>query len=140
MLVSQLLIPTLRETPAEAEVVSHQLMVRAGYIRKAATGVYTLLPLAWRVVKKIEAIVREEMDRQGGQEIMMPIIQPAELWQESGRWDVYGPELFRLKDRHGRDFCLGPTHEEIITDLVRGEVNSYKQLPLLLYQMQNKYR
>lgn len=140
MLVSQLLIPTLRETPAEAEVVSHQLMVRAGYIRKAAAGVYTLLPLAWRVVKKIESIVREEMDRQGGQEIMMPIIQPAELWQESGRWDVYGPELFRFKDRHGRDFCLGPTHEEIITDLVRGEVNSYKQLPLLLYQMQNKYR
>ncbi|MCL6612170.1 MAG: proline--tRNA ligase [Peptococcaceae bacterium] len=140
MLVSQLLIPTLRETPAEAEVVSHQLMVRAGFIRKAAAGVYTFLPLAWRVVKKIEAIVREEMDRQGGQEIMMPIIQPAELWQESGRWDVYGPELFRLKDRHGRDFCLGPTHEEIITDLIRGEVNSYKQLPLLLYQIQNKYR
>lgn len=140
MLVSQLLIPTLRETPAEAEVVSHQLMVRAGLIRKAAAGVYTLLPLAWRVIKKIEQIVREEMDRQGGQEIMMPIIQPAELWQESGRWDVYGPELFRLKDRHGRDFCLGPTHEEIITDLVRGEVNSYKQLPMLLYQIQNKYR
>ncbi|MHB8157736.1 MAG: proline--tRNA ligase, partial [Desulfocucumaceae bacterium] len=138
MRVSELLLPTLRETPAEAEVVSHQLMVRAGLIRKAAAGVYTLLPLAWRVVKKIEAIVREEMDREGGQEIMMPIIQPAELWQESGRWDVYGPELFRLKDRHGRDFCLGPTHEEIITDLVRGEVNSYKQLPLLLYQIQNK--
>jgi len=138
--VSELLIPTLRETPAEAEVVSHQLMVRAGYIRKSAAGVYTLLPLAWRVIKKIEAIIREEMDREGGQEIMMPIIQPAELWQESGRWDVYGPELFRLKDRHGRDFCLGPTHEEIITDLVRGEVSSYKQLPLLLYQIQNKYR
>lgn len=140
MRVSQLLVPTLRETPAEAEVISHQLMVRAGFIRKAAAGVYTLLPLAWRVIRKIEQIVREEMDRQGGQEIMMPIIQPAELWQESGRWDVYGPELFRLKDRHGRDFCLGPTHEEIITDLVRGEVSSYKQLPLLLYQIQNKYR
>ncbi|GBF32669.1 prolyl-tRNA synthetase [Desulfocucumis palustris] len=140
MRVSQMLIPTLRETPAEAEVVSHQLMVRAGFIRKAAAGVYTFLPLAWRVVRKIEQIVREEMNRMGGQEIMMPIIQPAELWQESGRWDVYGPELFRLKDRHGRDFCLGPTHEEIITDLVRGEVSSYKQLPLLLYQMQNKYR
>jgi len=138
--VSEFLIPTLRETPAEAEVVSHQLMVRAGYIRKSAAGVYTLLPLAWRVIKKIEGIVREEMDREGGQEIMMPIIQPAELWQESGRWDVYGPELFRLKDRHGRDFCLGPTHEEIITDLVRGEVSSYKQLPILLYQIQNKYR
>ena len=140
MRVSEMLLPTLRETPAEAEIVSHQLMVRAGYIRKAAAGVYTCLPLAWRVVKKIEAIVREEMDREGGQEIMMPIIQPAELWQESGRWNVYGPELFRLKDRHGRDFCLGPTHEEIITDLVRGEVSSYKQLPLLLYQVQNKYR
>ncbi|MFZ5646315.1 MAG: proline--tRNA ligase [Bacillota bacterium] len=140
MRVTEFLTPTLRETPAEAEVVSHQLLVRAGFIRKAAAGVYTFLPLAWRVVKKIEAIVREEMDREGGQEIMMPIIQPAELWLESGRWNVYGPELFRLKDRHGRDFCLGPTHEEIITDLVRGEVNSYKQLPLLLYQIQNKYR
>ena len=140
MRVSQLLIPTLREVPADAEVVSHQLLVRAGFIRKAAAGVYNLLPLALRVVKKIETIVREEMDRQGGQEMIMPIIQPAELWQESGRWDVYGPELFRLKDRHGRDFCLGPTHEEIITDLVRNEVKSYRQLPLLLYQIQNKYR
>ncbi|MFZ5591504.1 MAG: proline--tRNA ligase [Bacillota bacterium] len=140
MRVSQMLVPTLREVPAEAEVVSHKLMLRAGFIRKSASGVYTLLPLAWRVVKKIEQIIREEMDRQGGQEIMLPIIQPAELWLESGRWHVYGPELFRLKDRHGRDFCLGPTHEEIITDLVRGEVRSYKQLPLLLYQIQNKYR
>jgi len=138
--VSQMLIPTLREVPAEAEVVSHRLLLRAGFIRKAAAGVYTFLPLAWRVLKKIEQIVREEMDRQGGQEILMPIIQPAELWQESGRWDVYGPELFRLKDRHDRDFCLGPTHEEIITALVRGEVSSYRQLPLLLYQIQNKYR
>jgi prolyl-tRNA synthetase len=116
------------------------LLVRAGFIRKTAAGIYTYLPLAWRVLRKIERIVREEMDRQGGQEILMPIVQPAELWQESSRWDVYGPELFRLKDRHGRDFCLGPTHEEIITALVRGEVNSYKQLPLLLYQIQNKYR
>ncbi len=140
MRVSNLLLPTLREVPAEAEVISHQLLLRAGFMRKAAAGVYTLLPLAWRVIRKIEQIIREEMDRQGGQEIMMPIIQPAELWQESGRWDVYGPELFRLKDRHGRDFCLGPTHEEIITSLVKGEVNSYKQLPLLLYQIQNKYR
>ncbi len=140
MRISNLLLPTLREVPAEAEVISHQLLLRAGFMRKAAAGVYTLLPLAWRVVRKIEQIIREEMDRQGGQEIMMPIIQPAELWQESGRWDVYGPELFRLKDRHGRDFCLGPTHEEIITSLVKGEVNSYKQLPLLLYQIQNKYR
>lgn len=140
MRVSELFIPTLRETPAEAEIISHQLLLKAGFIRKVAAGVYTLLPLAWRVVRKIEQIVREEMDREGGQEIMMPIIQPAELWQESGRWDVYGPELFRLKDRHSRNFCLGPTHEEIITTLVRGEVNSYKQLPVLLYQIQNKYR
>ncbi|WP_027355454.1 proline--tRNA ligase [Desulfofundulus thermocisternus] len=140
MRISQLFLPTLREVPAEAEVISHQLLLRAGFIRKAAAGVYTFLPLAWRVIKKIEQIIREEMDRQGGQEIMMPIIQPAELWQESGRWDVYGPELFRLKDRHGRDFCLGPTHEEIITALVRQEIRSYRQLPQLLYQIQNKYR
>jgi len=140
MKVSEMLAPTLREIPAEAEVISHQLLLKAGFIRKAAAGVYNLLPLAWRVVKKIEQIIREEMDRQGGQELMMPIIQPAELWRESGRWDVYGPELFRLKDRHGRDFCLGPTHEEIITTLIKGDINSYKQLPLLLYQIQNKYR
>lgn len=140
MRVSQLLVPTLREVPAEAEVISHKLLLRAGFIRKSAAGVYTYLPLAWRVLKKIEKIIREEMDSRGGQEIIMPIIQPAELWHESKRWDVYGPELFRLKDRHGRDFCLGPTHEEIVTDLVRREVNSYKQLPLLLYQIQNKYR
>jgi prolyl-tRNA synthetase len=132
--------PTLREVPAEAEVISHILMLRAGMIRKSAAGVYTYLPLAYRTLKKIMHIIREEMDRKGGQELMLPIIQPAELWEESGRWDVYGDELFRLKDRHGRSFALGPTHEEIITDLVRGEVRSYKQLPLLLYQMQNKYR
>lgn len=140
MRVSQLLNPTLREIPAEAEIVSHQLMLRAGYIRKVTGGIYTYLPLGWRVIKKIEQIVREEMDAKGGQEVMLPIIQPAELWKETGRWDVYGPEMFRLKDRHDREFCLGPTHEEIITDLVRGEVRSYKQLPLLLYQIQNKYR
>lgn len=140
MLVSQLLNPTLREVPAEAEVISHQLMVRAGLIRKSASGFYTLLPLGLRVLRKIETIVREEMDAKGGQEILMPIMQPAELWKESGRWDVYGAELFRLKDRHNREFCLGPTHEEIITDLIRGEVRSYKQLPMLLYQIQNKYR
>lgn len=134
------MMPTLREVPAEAEVISHQLLLRAGFIRKVAAGVYTLLPLAWRVVRKIEQIIREEMDKQGGQELMLPIIQPAELWRESGRWEVYGLELFRLQDRHNRDFCLGPTHEEIITALVRGDVNSYKQLPLLLYQIQNKYR
>lgn len=140
MRATELFATTLREVPAEAEVVSHQLLLRAGFIRRVAAGVYTHMPLAMRVLKKIERIVREEMDRQGGQELLMPIIQPAELWQESGRWDVYGPELFRLKDRHDRDFALGPTHEEIITTLVRGEVNSYKQLPLLLYQIQNKYR
>lgn len=140
MRTTQLYAPTLRETPAEAEVVSHQLMLRAGLIRKAAGGFYTYLPLAWRVLRKIEAIVREEMDAAGGQELAMPIMQPAELWLETGRWDVYGDEMFRLKDRHGRDFCLGPTHEEMITSLVRSEVRSYKQLPLMLYQIQNKYR
>ena len=140
MRVSQLLNPTLREVPAEAEVISHQLMVRAGLIRKSASGLYTYLPLGLRVLRKIENIVREEMDAKGGQEILMPIMQPAELWKESGRWEVYGAELFRLRDRHNREFCLGPTHEEIITDLIRGEVRSYKQLPLLLYQIQNKYR
>jgi len=140
MLVSQLLNPTLREVPAEAEVISHQMMVRAGLIRKSASGLYTFLPLGLRVLRKIETIIREEMDAKGGQEVLMPIMQPAELWKESGRWDVYGAELFRLKDRHNREFCLGPTHEEIITDLVRGEIRSYKQLPMLLYQIQNKYR
>lgn len=140
MRVSQLYAPTLREVPGEAEVVSHQLMLRAGMLRKAAGGVYTYLPLAWRVLRKIEAIVREEMDAKGGQELLMPIIQPAEMWKETGRWNVYGDEMFRLKDRHGRDFCLGPTHEEMITTLVRADVRSYRQLPLRLYQIQNKYR
>ncbi len=140
MYFSKLFAPTLREVPAEAEVISHQLLVRAGFIRKSSSGVYTYLPLAQKVLTKIMNIVREEMNKADGQEIMLPIIQPAELWLESGRWYVYGKELFRLKDRHDRDFCLGPTHEEIITDLVRGEVYSYRQLPLLLYQIQNKYR
>jgi len=140
MRASQLYAPTLRETPAEAEVVSHQLMLRAGMIRKAAGGIYTYLPLAWRVLRKIENIVREEMDKAGGQELLMPIVQPAELWQETGRWDVYGEEMFRLRDRHNRQFCLGPTHEEMITSVVRTDVKSYRQLPLLLYQIQNKYR
>ncbi|NLK50911.1 MAG: proline--tRNA ligase [Syntrophomonadaceae bacterium] len=140
MRVTQLLAPTLREVPAEAEVISHRLMLRAGMIRKTTSGVYTYLPLAQRILQKIAAIVREEMNRAGGLEVGLPIMQPAELWQESGRWAVYGDEMFRLQDRHQRDFCLGPTHEEIITDLVRNEVHSYKQLPLLLYQIQNKYR
>jgi prolyl-tRNA synthetase, family II len=140
MRVSQLLNPTLREVPAEAEIISHKLMLRAGLIRKAAAGIYTYLPLGLRVLRNIEKIVREEMDAKGGQEILLPIMQPSEPWQETGRWNVYGDEMFRLKDRHDREFCLGPTHEEIVTDLVRGEVRSYKQLPLLLYQIQNKYR
>ena len=140
MRTTNLYAPTLRETPAEAEVRSHQLMLRAGMIRKAAGGLYTYLPLAWRTIKKIEQIIREEMDEAGGQEISMPIVQPAEIWQESGRWSVYGDEMFRVRDRHGRQFCLGPTHEEMVTTLVRDEVRSYKQLPLMLYQIQNKYR
>ena len=130
----------MREVPAEAEVVSHQLMLRAGFMRKAAGGIYTYLPLAWRVLKKIERIVREEMDAKGSQELLMPIVQPAEIWQESGRWDVYGAEMFRLQDRHNRCFCLGPTHEEMVTTLIRGDVRSYRQLPLSVYQIQNKYR
>lgn len=135
-----MLVPTLRDVPAEAEIISHQLLLRAGYMRRVAAGVYTLLPMGLRVMEKITRIVREEMNKAGGQELYLPIIQPAELWLKSGRWHVYGDELFRLKDRHEREFCLGPTHEEIITDLVKKEVNSYKQLPLLLYQIQNKYR
>ncbi|MCQ2362724.1 MAG: proline--tRNA ligase [Acidaminococcaceae bacterium] len=140
MKVSQLYAPTLREVPAEAEIISHQMLMRAGFIRKTAGGMYTYLPLAQRVMKKIENIVREEMDAKGAQEILMPITQPAELWQESGRWGAYGAEMWRLKDRHGREFCLGPTHEEVVTALVRDEVRSYRQLPLMLYQIQNKYR
>lgn len=134
------LIPTLREVPAEAIIPSHKLLLKAGFIRKTAAGMYNYLPLGKRVLDKIERIVREEMDRFNGQEILMPITQPAELWEESGRWDVYGDELMRLTDRHNRSFCLGPTHEEVVTDLVRNEVKSYKQLPLRLYQIQNKYR
>ncbi len=140
MRVSNLYAPTLREVPAEAVLESHKLMLRAGYIRKIAGGLYTYLPLAWRSIKKIETIIREEMDKKGAQEIMMPIVQPSEIWEESGRWDVYGEEMFKLKDRHGRDFCLGPTHEEMITTLVKGELTSYKQLPVNLYQIQSKFR
>ncbi len=140
MKASQLFFPTLREVPSEAEVVSHQLLLRAGFIRKSSAGVYSYLPLGRRVLSKIETIVREEMDRTGGQEVLMPIIQPRELWERTGRWTVYGDEMFRLTDRHDRGFALGPTHEEIITTLVDGEVHSYRDLPLLLYQIQNKYR
>jgi len=137
---SQLLIPTLREDPGEAEIVSHRLMLRAGLIRKVAAGIYTYLPLGLRVIRKVERIVREEMDKAGAQEVLMPIASPAELWLETGRWDFYGKELFRFKDRHERDFCLGPTHEEVITDLVRREVRSYRQLPANFYQIQTKFR
>ena len=140
MKATQLYAPTLRESPAEAELISHKLMYRAGLIRKAAGGLYSYLPLGWRTIKKIMQIIREEMDAKGGQEIMMPIVQPAEMWKESGRWAVYGDEMMRLKDRHGREFALGPTHEEMITTLIRDEVRSYKQLPVMLYQIQNKYR
>ncbi|MBD1552867.1 proline--tRNA ligase [Pseudomonas typographi] len=140
MRTSQYLLATLKETPSDAVVISHQLMLRAGMIRKLASGLYTWLPMGLRVMRKVEAIVREEMNAAGAHEVLMPSIQPAELWQESGRWEEYGPELLRLKDRHDREFCVGPTHEEVITDLVRNEVSSYKQLPLNLYQIQTKFR
>lgn len=140
MKTSQFLIPTLREDPGEAETVSHRLMLRAGLIRKTAAGIYTYLPLGLRVIRKIEQIIREEMNRAGAQELLMPIASPAELWKETGRWDYYGKELLRFKDRHERDFCLGPTHEEVITDLFRREVRSYRQLPMNFYQIQTKFR
>jgi len=140
MRYSKLLLPTLKEVPAEAETVSHQLLLRAGMIRKLASGIYDYLPLGLRVLRKVEAIVREEMNRAGAQEVLLPAVQPAELWQESGRWQVYGKELLRFRDRHERDYCFGPTHEEVITDLVRRDVHSYRQLPLNLYQIQTKFR
>jgi len=136
----QTFIPTLREDPTEAEVISHKLLLRAGMMRQVARGVYDFLPLGLRVVRKVENIVREEMNRAGAQEILMPAVCPAELWQESGRWDVYGRELLRIKDRHDRDFCFGPTHEEVVTDIVRREIRSYRDLPLNLYQIQTKFR
>jgi prolyl-tRNA synthetase len=137
---SKTLIPTLKEDPADAEVVSHKLLVRAGYIRQVSRGIYDYFPLALRVIRKIEGIVREEMNRAGAQELLMPISAPAELWQESGRWEMYGKELLRFKDRHERDFCLGPTHEEIVTDIMRRIVRSYRELPVNLYQIQTKFR
>ncbi|NLN29164.1 MAG: proline--tRNA ligase [Firmicutes bacterium] len=140
MRMSEAFVPTLREVPAEAEIVSHQLALRAGLLRRSSAGVYTHLPLGYRTLKKIMQIIREELDAIGAQELMLPIVQPAELWRASGRWDAYGAEMFRLKDRHDREYCLGPTHEEIITALVGAEVDSYRQLPLSLYQIQNKYR
>ncbi|MGB1293468.1 MAG: proline--tRNA ligase, partial [Pseudoalteromonas sp.] len=140
MRTSQYILATLKETPADAEIISHQLMLRAGMIRRVASGLYTWLPSGLRVLRKVEAIVREEMDKAGAIEMLMPVIQPADLWQESGRWDQFGDELVRFNDRHNRPFALGPTHEEVITDFVRKEINSYKQLPLTLYQVQTKVR
>ncbi|HOG04079.1 MAG TPA: proline--tRNA ligase, partial [Accumulibacter sp.] len=140
MRTSRFFISTLKEAPSEAEVVSHQLMLRAGMIKRLAGGIYTWMPIGLRVLRKVEQIVREEMNRAGAIELSMPAVQPAELWQESGRWDKYGPELLRCKDRHQRDFVIGPTHEEVITDVVRREVRSYRQLPLHFYQVQVKFR
>ena len=140
MRTSKFLIATLKETPADAEIISHQLMLRAGMIRKVAAGIYNWLPMGLRVVRKVEKIVREEMDKSGAQELLMPAVQPAELWQQSGRWEMYGGELLRMQDRHGRDFCMGPTHEEVITTLIANEIRSYKQLPVNFYQIQTKFR
>src|SRR5512136_2943928 len=140
MRYSEYFVPTLKETPADAEVISHQLMLRAGMIRKLAAGIYNYLPLGLRSIRKVEQIIREEMNRAGAIELLMPSVQPAELWQESGRWEFYGRELLRFKDRHDRDSCLGPTHEEVITDLARRELHSYKQMPVNFYQIQSKFR
>lgn len=140
MRASRFLLATQKETPADAEVISHQLMLRAGMVRKVASGLYNWLPLGLRVLKKVEGIVREEMDKVGALEVLMPVVQPSEIWEESGRWQQYGSELLRINDRHNRSFCLGPTHEEVITDLVRNEISSYKQLPACLYQVQTKFR
>src|SRR5512137_2687594 len=140
MRYSQYFIPTVKETPADAEVISHQLMLRSGMIRKLAAGIYNYLPMGLRSIRKVEQIVREEMNRAGAIEMLMPSVQPAELWQESGRWSFYGKELLRFQDRKGGDFCLGPTHEEVITDTVRRNVRSYKQLPMNLFQIQGKFR
>src|SRR5690242_3627292 len=140
MRVSQFPITSLKEAPSEAEVVSHKLMLRAGLIRRLTSGIYSWLPLGLRVLRKVEKVVREEMNRSGAIELMMPVVQPAELWQESRRWEQYGPELLRLKDRHDRDYCLGPTHEEVVSDIMRREVKSYRQLPRNLYQIQTKFR
>ncbi|SDN29210.1 proline--tRNA ligase [Alkalicoccus daliensis] len=137
---STFLVPTLRDIPSDADVISHQLMLRSGMIRQSASGVYTFLPLGWKVLRKVEEIVREEMDRSGAQEMLMPSIQPSDLWKESGRWEAYGPELMRFKDRHDREFALGPTHEEVITSIVKDDIRSYKELPMTLYQIQTKFR
>ncbi len=140
MRTSQFLLATVKETPADAEIISHQLMIRAGLVRKMAAGLYNWLPMGLRVLRKVEAIIREEMENANAQEVLMPIVQPAELWEESGRWKEYGPELLRMHDRHNREFCLGPTHEEIITDMIRREIRSYRQLPATFFQIQTKFR
>ena len=140
MLFSKMFISTMKEEPKEAEVVSHKLMLRASFIRRLSSGIYTWLPLGLRSLRKVEQIIREEMNKTGAQEILMPFVQPKELWVESGRWDFYGKELLRIKDRNDRELCLAPTHEEVITDLVRKEVRSYRELPLILYQIQTKFR
>ena len=140
MRFSEFGLTTLKEVPAEAEIVSHQLMLRAGLIRRLASGLFTWMPLGLRVLRKVEAIVREEMNRAGALELLMPAVQPAELWQESGRWEQYGPLLLRMHDRHEREYCFGPTHEEVITDVARRELRSYKQLPVNFYQIQTKFR
>jgi prolyl-tRNA synthetase len=140
MRVSQYFLSTLKEAPAEAELASHALMLRGGLIRRLGSGLYTWMPLGLRILRKVETVVREEMDRSGAIELLMPAVQPAELWQESGRWDVFGPQMLKIKDRHERDFCFGPTHEEVITDIARREIRSYRQLPINLYQIQTKFR
>ena len=140
MRTSNFLISTQKETPADAEIISHQLMLRAGMIRKVAAGIYNWMPLGLRVLRKVESIVRQEMDAAGAQELLMPSVQPAELWEQSGRWEMYGGELLRIKDRHNREFAYGPTHEEVITSLMSNEIRSYKQLPLNFYQIQTKFR
>jgi len=140
MRYSEMFLPTTKETPSDAEILSHQLMLRAGMIRKLAGGIYSYLPLGYRVIRKVEQIVREEMNRAGAQEVFLPAVQPAELWMESGRWNMYGKELLRVRDRHNRDYCIGPTHEEVITALVRDEIQTYRQLPKNLYQIQTKFR
>ncbi|MDE7169180.1 MAG: proline--tRNA ligase, partial [Mucispirillum sp.] len=137
---SRYFIHTMRETPSEAEVMSHKLMIRAGMIKKTAAGIYGYLPLGLRVIRKVENIIRKYMNEAGAIELLMSVVQPAEFWQESGRWQYYGSELLRFKDRGGRDFCLGPTNEEYITDIIRGQVNSYRQMPLILYHIQTKFR
>ena len=140
MKASNFYISTLKEAPAEAELISHQLMIRAGLIRRLGSGLYNWMPIGLRVLRKIESIIRDEMNKAGAIELLMPAIQPSDLWEETGRWDVFGPQMLKINDRHDRSFCFGPTHEEVITDIVRNEINSYRQLPINFYQIQMKFR